>query len=258
MILIFPRQLAQYRDHRGLNPALDSGIDLRASAIHQTINIMTLGGLALAVGILVDDATVEIENVNRNLEEGKELRQAILDGAQQIAIPALVSLLYLHRFYPMFFLTGWRSFCSFRWPKPWCSPCWRLTFCRVRWSHAGYVSAQAHQHPGQGRTHNPFVLMGGLLSMGFERLRLNYQLLLTTFVYRRGFFVPYLSAFAWQRFFCIHGWARISSPPAIMARFRLHFPRPHGNANRGNGAALRRDRSGHPAIRFPLSISTAS
>ena len=56
------------------------------SALGQTINIMTLGGLALAVGILVDDATVEIENTNRNLEEGKEIRQAILDGASQIEI----------------------------------------------------------------------------------------------------------------------------------------------------------------------------
>src|SRR6201999_4260447 len=73
----------------------------------QTINIMTLGGLALAVGILVDDATVEIENVNRNLEQGKELRQAILDGAQQIAVPALVSTLCICIvFLPMFFLSG--------------------------------------------------------------------------------------------------------------------------------------------------------
>ena len=65
------------------------------SVLHQTINIMTLGGLALAVGILVDDATVEIENINRILEEGHEtdIRQAILDGAQQIAVPALVSTL---------------------------------------------------------------------------------------------------------------------------------------------------------------------
>src|SRR6202046_1513740 len=75
--------------------------------IGQTINIMTLGGLALAVGILVDDATVEIENVNRNLEEGKELRQAILDGAQQIAVPALVATLCICIvFLPMFFLSG--------------------------------------------------------------------------------------------------------------------------------------------------------
>src|ERR1700731_1753401 len=63
------------------------------SALGQTINIMTLGGLALAVGILVDDATVEIENINRNLAMGKETVQAILDGAQQIAVPAFVSTL---------------------------------------------------------------------------------------------------------------------------------------------------------------------
>src|SRR6202020_1487887 len=75
--------------------------------IHQTINIMTLGGLALAVGILVDDATVEIENIHRNLAMGKELRQAILDGAQQIAAPAFVSTLCICIvFLPIFFLTG--------------------------------------------------------------------------------------------------------------------------------------------------------
>ncbi len=68
---------------------------------------MTLGGLALAVGILVDDATVEIENIDRNLEMGKEITTAILDGAQQIALPALVSTLCICIvFVPMFFLTG--------------------------------------------------------------------------------------------------------------------------------------------------------
>src|SRR6202522_3697116 len=77
------------------------------SFLHETINIMTLGGLALAVGILVDDATVEIENINRNLEEGKEVEQAILDGAAQIAIPAFVSTLSICIvFVPMFFLGG--------------------------------------------------------------------------------------------------------------------------------------------------------
>ncbi len=77
------------------------------SFLHETINIMTLGGLALAVGILVDDATVEIENVNRNLDEGKEIEQAILDGASQIAVPALVSTLCICIvFLPMFFLSG--------------------------------------------------------------------------------------------------------------------------------------------------------
>jgi multidrug efflux pump subunit AcrB len=77
------------------------------SALHETINIMTLGGLALAVGILVDDATVAIENINRNLEAGKELEQSILDGSAQIAVPALVSTLAICIvFVPMFLLSG--------------------------------------------------------------------------------------------------------------------------------------------------------
>ena len=77
------------------------------SALGETINIMTLGGLALAVGILVDDATVEIENIERNLAQGKEMKQAILDGAAQIAVPAFVSTLCICIvFVPMFFLTG--------------------------------------------------------------------------------------------------------------------------------------------------------
>jgi multidrug efflux pump subunit AcrB len=80
---------------------------LLLSALGETINIMTLGGLALAVGILVDDATVEIENINRNLAMGKETVQAILDGAQQIAVPAFVSTLCICIvFIPMFFLSG--------------------------------------------------------------------------------------------------------------------------------------------------------
>ncbi|MDR3741656.1 MAG: efflux RND transporter permease subunit [Terracidiphilus sp.] len=75
--------------------------------LHETINIMTLGGMALAVGILVDDATVAIENINRNLEAGKELEVSILDGSAQIAIPALVSTLAICIvFVPMFLLSG--------------------------------------------------------------------------------------------------------------------------------------------------------
>jgi multidrug efflux pump subunit AcrB len=80
---------------------------LMLAALGETINIMTLGGLALAVGILVDDATVEIENINRNLEEGKEVEHAILDGAAQIAVPAFVSTISICIvFVPMFFLGG--------------------------------------------------------------------------------------------------------------------------------------------------------
>lgn len=77
------------------------------SAIGETLNVMTLGGLALAVGILVDDATVTIENINWHLEQGKEVTAAILDGARQIVGPAFVSLLSICIvFIPMFFLNG--------------------------------------------------------------------------------------------------------------------------------------------------------
>src|SRR4051812_20102750 len=77
------------------------------SALGETINIMTLGGMALAVGILVDDATVAIENISTNLEQGKPLEQAILDGSQQIAVPAFVSTICICIvFVPLFFLTG--------------------------------------------------------------------------------------------------------------------------------------------------------
>jgi multidrug efflux pump subunit AcrB len=77
------------------------------SLLGETINVMTLGGLALAVGILVDDATVTIENINSHLERGEEIEPAILNGAQQIVVPATVSLLCICiAFVPMFGLGG--------------------------------------------------------------------------------------------------------------------------------------------------------
>jgi CzcA family heavy metal efflux pump len=81
------------------------------AALGETINIMTLGGLALAVGILVDDATVTIENINSHLEEGSAVEDSILQGAHQIALPALVSTLAICIvFVPMFFLAGIAKF----------------------------------------------------------------------------------------------------------------------------------------------------
>ena len=83
------------------------GAIIGLSVIGETLNIMTLGGLALAVGILVDDATVTIENINWHLEQGKEVKESILDGAAQIVTPAFVSLLCICIvFIPMFFLEG--------------------------------------------------------------------------------------------------------------------------------------------------------
>ncbi|GAB2909430.1 efflux RND transporter permease subunit [Paraburkholderia jirisanensis] len=83
------------------------GSIITLSALGETLNIMTLGGLALAVGILVDDATVTIENINWHLEHGKAVEDAILDGAAQIVTPAFVSMLCICIvFVPMFFLSG--------------------------------------------------------------------------------------------------------------------------------------------------------
>jgi len=88
------------------------------AAIGETLNIMTLGGLALAVGILVDDATVTIENINWHLEHGKDVENSILDGADQIGVPAFVSLLCICIvFVPMFYSKAFRDSCSCRWPK---------------------------------------------------------------------------------------------------------------------------------------------
>ena len=103
--------------------------------LHETINIMTLGGLALAVGILVDDATVTIENIERYLEEGRSSARG--DPGRRWAdrgSGAGFHALHLHRVSAdVFPERAWRGTCSFRWPKRWCSPCSRPTFFRERW-----------------------------------------------------------------------------------------------------------------------------
>ena len=100
------------------------------SMFHQTINLMTLGGLALAVGILVDHATVTIENIVRHLDTGEKLVPSILEGARQISAPVLVATLF---FCPCFSLRASPSFFLFRLLRPWCSPCWPRTSGRAHW-----------------------------------------------------------------------------------------------------------------------------
>jgi len=107
MILLF---LGSWRSTLVVATSIPLSICCSVIALHllgQTINIMTLGGLALAVGILVDDATVEIENIHRNLAMGKSMIDAILDGAQEIATPAFVATLSICIvFVPIFLLGG--------------------------------------------------------------------------------------------------------------------------------------------------------
>jgi multidrug efflux pump subunit AcrB len=192
------------------------------SALGETINIMTLGGLALAVGILVDDATVEIENVNRNLEEGKPIRQAILDGAAQIAVPALVSTICICIvFLPMFFLGGVARYLFVPLAEA-------VVFAMI----ASYIlsrtlvptlSLYLLRPPQHGRrSRNPFVLLQRLFEAGFERLRLAYELALTSLVYRRFLFVPAFLAVCASAFFLIPWLGRDFFPDTDSGQFRLH------------------------------------
>ncbi len=102
-----PGKLAQHADRLHLDSAFDPHLALHLSLLGETINVMTLGGLALAVGILVDDATVEIENTHRNIAMRKPLVRAVLDGASQIAVPTFVATLSICIvFVPVLLLTG--------------------------------------------------------------------------------------------------------------------------------------------------------
>ncbi len=170
------------------------------SLIGETINTMTLGGLALAVGILVDDATVTIENIERFLEEGYGLREAILDGAGQIATPALVSTLCICIvFFPMFFLAGVARYLFVPLAEA-------VVFAMI----ASYILSRTlvptlamylleAKHGGHSR--NPLVLFQRGFERGFEAVRAHYQDLLGTLVHARVVFVPLfllacISAFA--------------------------------------------------------------
>ncbi len=161
------------------------------SALGETINIMTLGGFALAVGILVDDATVEIENINRNFEMGKEIEQAILDGAAQIAVPALVSTLSICIvFVPMFFLTGVARYLfvplaeavSFAMIASYIlSRTIVPTLAKYLLRGHSHHDAVAHADP-----RNPFLRLQLAFERQFERLRSGYRTVLERCIQRRG------------------------------------------------------------------------
>jgi multidrug efflux pump subunit AcrB len=161
------------------------------SFLGETINIMTLGGLALAVGILVDDATVEIENTNRNLDEGKETKRAILDGAQQIAVPALVSTLSICIvFAPMFLLSGVPRYLFVPLAEAVVFAMLASYFLsRTLVPTMAMYLLKAQRH-GEVRPRNPFIRLQQAFERGFERLRLAYRRLLTTLVHRRFIFIP--------------------------------------------------------------------
>ncbi|HEX2817457.1 MAG TPA: efflux RND transporter permease subunit, partial [Phenylobacterium sp.] len=169
------------------------------SAAGQTLNIMTLGGLALAVGILVDDATVTIENINWHLEQGKDVRTAILDGANQIVTPAFVSLLCICIvFVPMFMLKGVSGFLFVPMAMS-------VVFAMI----ASFVLSRtlvptmamyllkphaAEAHHGAGASRNPVARFQKRFELGFARVRATYaELLQMAMGVRRPFLIGFMA-----------------------------------------------------------------
>jgi CzcA family heavy metal efflux pump len=197
---------------------------LLLSALGETINIMTLGGLALAVGILVDDATVEIENIERNLAMGKEMKQAILDGAQQIAVPALVSTLCICIvFVPMFFLAGVAKFLFVPLAEA-------VSFAML----ASYLLSRTliptmvmfimrgHEH----RAAEPKSYLGKFqrgFERSFERFRGNYQRLLETTLEHRGIFAIAFVIFCVLSLGLVFFLGQDFFPQVDAGLIRLHF-----------------------------------
>jgi CzcA family heavy metal efflux pump len=192
----------------------------------QTLNIMTLGGLALAVGILVDDATVTIENINWHLEHGKDVHTSILDGAAQIVTPAFVSLLCICIvFVPMFFLEGVAGFlfvpmalsviyamvCSF-------------ILSRTLVPTMAMYLLQPHSHAGTtAPSSNPLVRFQRGFSEKFERFRGSYKEMLTTAMSHRRGFVTGFMVFVLASFLLVPFLGRNFFPSVDAGRIMIHF-----------------------------------
>lgn len=204
------------------------------SSLGETINIMTLGGLALAVGILVDDATVEVENINRNLDQGKEIIQAILDGASQIAVPALVSTLSICIvFVPMFFLTGV--------PKYLFVPLAEAVVFAMLASYllsrtlvptmARYLLVEQTEEERREQTEksrNPLVRMQARFETGFEHFRERYHRLLALVMRHRFVFVVCFLGFCILSFALLPIIGQDFFPSVDSGEFKLHMRAPTG------------------------------
>ena len=202
---------------------------LLLSALGETINIMTLGGLALAVGILVDDATVEIENINRNLAMGKEVEHGILDGAQQIAVPAFVSTLSICIvFVPMFFLSGVARYLFVPLAEAVCFAMLASYFLSrtvvptmAKYLLRGHEAEAGH---ASGDKRNLFVRLQFRFEEGFERFRERYHLLLERCLHhQRLFLIGFFAACVLSLAFLIPWLGQDFFPAVDSGQFKLHL-----------------------------------
>jgi CzcA family heavy metal efflux pump len=201
---------------------------LALAALGETINIMTLGGLALAVGILVDDATVEIENINRNIEEGKEVEQAILDGAAQIAIPAFVSTIAICIvFVPMFFLTGVAKYLFVPLAEAVVFAMLASYFLSrtIVPTMAKYL-LKGHEHDQamiEKKIRNPFIRLQLLFEHYFEKLRNSYHGVLALCLENRTVFLLGIVAFWVASIGLLYPWLGQDFFPSVDGgQFKLH------------------------------------
>ncbi|MCR6734562.1 MAG: efflux RND transporter permease subunit [Afipia sp.] len=198
------------------------------AAVGETLNIMTLGGLALAVGILVDDATVTIENINWHLEQGKEVEESILDGARQIVTPAFVSLLCICIvFVPMFFLTGVSRFLFVPMAEAvMFAMIWSFILSRTLVPTMAKYLLHKHVHHGEGEerppTRNPLVAFQRGFEARFEKLRAGYHSLLEMALGHRKVFVTGFMAFVAVSFLLVPFLGRNFFPSVDTGQILLH------------------------------------
>ncbi|MFZ8168519.1 efflux RND transporter permease subunit [Alteromonas macleodii] len=203
------------------------------SALGHTLNIMTLGGLALAVGILVDEATVTIESINAHLEEGKDVVSAIIDGAQQIATPAFVSLLCICIvFVPMYFLQGI--------PKYLFVPMAEAVMLSMLFSFllsrtliptlAKYLLVENNNHSVRTRTGMALWLSTGhkRFEQGFKSFQHSYSQVLTKAIASRKLFLAGFLSFAIVSFALMPFIGRNFFPTVDSGQISIHARAPVG------------------------------
>ncbi len=211
-------------------------------ALHETINIMTLGGMALAVGILVDDATVAIENINRYLETGRELEQAIIDGSAQIATPAFVSTLAICIvFVPMFFLGGVAHYLFVPMAEAVVFAMLASFFLsRTLVPTMAKYMLQEHDDaevPRKRASRNPFTHFQLGFENGFERFRKGYLRLLTFCVDHSGIFLILFLVFTLASFGLAPFLGQDFFPSVDSGQFMIHV-RAHTGTRIEETAAL--------------------
>src|SRR3569623_309389 len=200
------------------------------SLIGETLNIMTLGGLALAVGILVDDATVTIENINYHLEQGKEVETSILDGAAQIVTPAFVSLLCICIvFVPMFFLEGVSRFLFVPMAEAvMFAMIWSFLLSRTLVPTMAKYLLHPHPHDENGNpippapSSNPLVRFQRGFEHYFERFRTAYRGLLEMALHHRGVFVAGFFGFVALSFLLVPFLGRNFFPSVDAGQILIH------------------------------------